>query len=330
MSFSEENSFDREKHNPDVAPNSDDLREVHASELTHEPVPDVSSAIPAPISKIPYWQRPDVPDDLRISWSWVHFICFILFSFLSLVIVQTVLMIHYAPHGELSTKELQNYLLGIPQFVVGTTVALFAIVFLFLYVTLAVLPGQPFWSSLGWKRWRPSYWPLGLRVLFFFILGAILSLLVSFVGSHVPTPDNLPINELMKSRLGFFLMMGMAVAIAPLVEETLFRGYLYPLLVRLISTAGQHFGAESAKATKASVSISIIVTGILFGLLHGAQLSWTWGIVSLLIFVGIVFTYVRARTGTVFASFLMHFGYNSLIAVISLFETHGFKNLPPR
>jgi membrane protease YdiL (CAAX protease family) len=328
MNLAEDNSLDPEKQDTTASPSDDNSEKVQTSVFVFEPA-DFSN-IPPPIRPIPFWQRPDIPEDLRITWSWVHFLCFIGFSVMSLIIVQTALMIHYSPHQELSPKELQDYLLGLPQFVVGTTVALFAIVFLFLYVTLAVLPGRPFWSNLGWKKWRPSRWPLGLRILFFFVLGAILSLFVSLVGSQVQVPDNLPINELMKSRLGFFLMMGMAVAIAPLVEETLFRGYLYPLLVRLISTASQHFGAESAKATKAAVSISILITGVLFGLLHGAQLSWTWGIVSLLIFVGIIFTYVRARSGTVFASFLMHFGYNLLIAVISLFETHGFKNLPPR
>jgi membrane protease YdiL (CAAX protease family) len=78
-----------------------------------------------------------------------------------------------------------------------------------------------------------------------------------------------------------------------------------------------------------SIASSVFLTGLLFGILHGAQLSWTWGIVSLLILVGITFTYVRARTGTVFASYLMHLGYNSLIAFVSIIGTHGFTKMPP-
>jgi hypothetical protein len=64
-------------------------------------------------------------------------------------------------------------------------------------------------------------------------------------------------------------------------------------------------------------------------MLHGAQLAWTWGIVMLLAFVGVTFTYVRACTGTVFASYLMHLGYNSLIAIITILGTHGFTRMPP-
>jgi hypothetical protein len=63
--------------------------------------------------------------------------------------------------------------------------------------------------------------------------------------------------------------------------------------------------------------------------MHGAQLGWTWGLVSTLITVGIIFTFARARAGTVLASFLMHFGYNSMIAFSAIVSTHGFTRMPP-
>jgi uncharacterized protein len=106
--------------------------------------------------------------------------------------------------------------------------------------------------------------------------------------------------------------MAMAVFVAPLVEETVFRGYLYPLFAK-------SFG----------IVPGVLLTGVLFGLMHGAQLGWTWGIVALLIVVGIVFTTVRAYTGTVLASFLLHLGYNSMIAVTTIVSTRGFTQIPP-
>jgi membrane protease YdiL (CAAX protease family) len=317
MSFREDNSRDSAKQNPDSP-----LRENHPENSPSSAQLEVPGD-PARVPDVPYAQRPDVPEDLRITWSWVHLICLVIFSVLALVLVQTILTIHYAPHEQLSAKELQQFLLGLPQFVVITTVALFGAMFLFFYVTLSVLPGQPFWSTLGWRKLRPPEAPFFSRAWIFVVLGAILSVFVSLVGSQVQTPEDMPVEALMKTRTGFILMMGMAVVVAPLVEETLFRGYLYPLLVRLVSSSATHFGAAPAMATRAGIAISIVATGVLFGLLHGGQLSWTWGIVSLLIFVGITFTYVRARTGTVVASFLMHLGYNSLIAILSLFQMHA-------
>jgi membrane protease YdiL (CAAX protease family) len=267
------------------------------------------AAVTAVVSLSP---RPDLPEDLRISWSWVHLICFIIFGFASLLVIQTVFAIHYAPPRPLPEKELEQYLFSKPQFTLGSNVAWFASLFLFLYVTLSVLPAAPFWRTLGWRKLKSGRPGTFANPWLYFFCGSALSFLAALVGSRVHTPDNMPIELLLRSRTGALLLMGMAVFVAPLVEETVFRGYLYPLLARW-------FG----------IVPGILLTGLLFGLMHGAQLGWSWGIVILLIFVGITFTYVRARTGTVFASYLMHLGYNSLIAVASIAGTKGFTQMPP-
>jgi hypothetical protein len=301
--------------------------ELSAAPLGGDPL---STVLPTVVQ---YSQRQEIPEDLRISWSWVHLLCFIVFAIASLIVVQTGFAIHYAPHKPLSQKELEQYLFSIPQFIVGSNVAWFGTVLLFLYVSLSVLPGVPFWRTIGWRKFSSTpaaiHSNLPTKPWIYFLFGCGLSLITAFVGSQVHTPDNMPIEELLKNRVGSMLMMSMAVLVAPLVEETVFRGYLYPALVRIISGFARFFGAEISDSIRMGVSSSILVTGVLFGILHGAQLAWTWGIVTLLIFVGITFTYVRARTGTVFASYLMHLGYNSLIALATVIGTHGFTRMAP-
>jgi membrane protease YdiL (CAAX protease family) len=289
---------------------------------------DPLSFVPAP-SPIPYSQRPEVPEDLRISWSWGHLLCFLLFAFVVEAVVPLLLAIPYLQGKNLSPEKLQNYLFSIPQFVVGSTFAVFAFVFLFLYVTLAALPEKPFWRTLGWRKLVPAVSGLPSKPWLYFFSGAGLSLLAAFAGSRVQTPKEMPIELLMKSRLGAMFMMSMAVAVAPLVEETVFRGYLYPVLVRISSGILRFLGVDPAPAIRAGIFSSILLTGVSFGLLHGFQLAWSWGFISVLILAGITFTYVRARTGTVFASFLMHLGYNSLIAFAVLAGTHGFTKMSP-
>jgi membrane protease YdiL (CAAX protease family) len=287
----------------------------------------------APSTPLKYAQRPEVPDDLRISWSWLHVLCFVVFGVISLVAVQTVFAFYYAPHKSLPQKELEQYLFSIPQFIVGSNVVWFGVVLLFLYVSLSVLPGGPFWQTVGWRKFSSTteaiHSNLPTKPWLYFLFGCGLSLITAIAGSRVHAPDDMPIEALLKSRAGAMLMMSMAVLVAPLVEETVFRGYLYPVFVRMISGVARWFGVEATQAIRIGVSSSILVTGLLFGMLHGAQLAWTWGIVTLLIFVGIAFTYVRARTGTVFASYLMHLGYNSLIAFATIVGTHGFTKMPP-
>src|ERR1700674_6052583 len=101
-------------------------------------------------------------------------------------------------------------------------------------------------------------------------------------------PEPLPIQEIFKNRSGAMLLMAMAVFVAPLVEETVFRGYLYPLFAKSLG-----------------VLPGILITGVLFGLMHGSQLGWTWRLVLLLTLVGVIFTFARARTGTVLGRFLL-------------------------
>jgi membrane protease YdiL (CAAX protease family) len=253
-----------------------------------------------------------LPEDLRVPWSWAHFIVFLFFSFASLVVVQMALAIYFGPRQPLTRDQYEQYLLNKPQLLFGSNLIWFALIFLFLYVTLAVLRGAPFWKSLGWRPLRASPTGGSHKPWAYFISGCGVAVFVALASSRVHTSENMPIQELFKSRSNAFLLMAMAVFVAPLVEETIFRGYLYPLFAK-------SFG----------VWTSIVLTGVLFGLMHGSQLAWSWGIVALLVVVGIIFTFARATAGTVVASFLLHLGYNSMIAVTTIISTHGFTRMPP-
>ncbi len=268
------------------------------------------------------------PADLQISWSWPHFVIFILFAFISLIVVQGVLMLFYGPHQTMTSQQLETYLLSKPQFALGSMVIWYAAIFFFLYVTLSLLRGHSFWECLGWRKIAPRPGGNARNPMVYFFAGCALSLLVAILSSRLKAPENSPMEELFRNRQTALLFVGMAVLIAPLVEETLFRGYLYPLFARLFSSVLQLFGMSDSPSVKLGVTCSILCTGVLFGLMHGAQLGWTWSLVAVLTLVGIVFTFVRARTGSVFASFLMHLGYNSLISIAALIGTHGFTQSP--
>ncbi|PYU58644.1 MAG: hypothetical protein DMG55_15995 [Acidobacteria bacterium] len=105
---------------------------------------------------------------------------------------------------------------------------------------------------------------------------------------------------------------------------------LFSAVIFIRSLPANNAGADPLRATRFGTLVGIFITGILFGLMHGAQLGWTWGLVSLLTLVGVIFTFARAWTGTVLASFLLHLGYNSMIAVTSIIATRGFTHLPPQ
>jgi len=279
-----------------------------------EPFPDWGSQGTEPASATevaPYPPAKTYPEDLQISWSWPHLILFTVFGFSSLLIIQGVLAVMYAPKQRLNTKQLEEYLISKPQFAIGSMLIWYATIFFFLYVTLSLLRGHPFWRTLGWRKLMPANPRLPKNPVAYFFAGCGLSLFVALMTASMKTPESTPMEELFKYPHTAMMFVAMAVFVAPLVEETLFRGYLYPMFAR-------SFGVTPA----------ILLTGALFGLMHGAQLGWTWGLVATLTLVGIVFTLVRARTGTVFASFLMHLGYNLLISLAAGLSTHWFTKMP--
>ena len=256
----------------------------------------------------------DLGGSLNLGLYWLHFVIFGVFSFVSLIVVQLTLLSHYLPLQTIFTdqKKVERIIFTKPLVSIGTMVLLYGLVLLFLYVTLAVLRRAPFWRSLGWKKISlESHWPKSPWL--YFGAGVVLSLLITLATATMQPPKDAPIEELLSNKNAALLFMAMAVLVAPLVEETVFRGYLYPLFAK-------SFG----------VAASIVLTGTLFGVLHGAQLGWSWGLVLALIAVGVTFTFVRARTDSVFASFLLHLGYNSTLALFAVLGSELTGKFSPR
>jgi len=170
--------------------------------------------------------------------------------------------------------------------------------------------GLPFWRTIGWRPLRPRSMPRGGAYLSLILGGVGLALLVSVASNLFPPKHPLPIEKIYASRSLTLLFMFTAVAVAPLVEETIFRGYLFPVASRTFGVVG-----------------GIIFTGAVFGLLHGIQLWGGWWQIGLLIMVGIVFTYARAATRTVFSSFTLHISYNGLQVIGLLISLYAPKHL---
>ncbi len=89
---------------------------------------------------------------------------------------------------------------------------------------------RPFWQTVGWR------WPRNLGWLAFLAAGTFLAVTLGEVSRLLPIPKSLPMDQFFQNRQGAYLMMIFGVAIAPLAEEMLFRGFLYPVLDRWLQT----------------------------------------------------------------------------------------------
>lgn len=159
-----------------------------------------------------------------------------------------------------------------------------------------------FWPAIRWN-WPRSQWKM-------LSLGVLVLLAVSLLGRFLPMPKSTPFEDLFTRPLDAYIMSVFAITFGPLMEELFFRGFLYPVLAR-----------------RMGVAWGIFFTALPFGLMHMFQYGYAWGVVLLIFLMGVVCTAVRATTGSVAASFLVHVGYNATDMLLLAVATGGFRHM---
>lgn len=161
------------------------------------------------------------------------------------------------------------------------------IIYLWLYKGMN---GKEMIKSLGLSKDRINFYALALGILIFFIIsifGVGVGLLQGITGTQINT--NVAV-EFAGAPLWFYLF---ASIITPICEEVLFRGFMVP-------------------------RIGIIVSALIFGLLHFSYNS-TFGIeiIAATIF-GLLAGYVFKRTGSLYSSIIAHILVNTLAVAMLL------------
>ncbi len=135
-----------------------------------------------------------------------------------------------------------------PRVVLPIQTAAYLVVLVFMVATLRVRQ-LPFWKSIRWN------WP-GLRWTAYLVAGVLLGFLIESASAFLPIPKEVPFDKYFTDATGAYLMAVFGITLAPLMEELLFRGFLYPSLNRWLGLA-----------------LSLVITSLAFALLHAAQLA---------------------------------------------------------
>src|SRR5207253_10193124 len=126
----------------------------------------------------------NLPEDLRITWSWPHLVLFAVYAVVSQFAIGIAVLAYYSTNGHLTQRQIRRLFESDPRLIVGTNVLWFGLIILFLYVTLSVLPRLPFWRSLGWKRLDANTLAGKGRPWMYFLSGSGLSLFVIGASSR--------------------------------------------------------------------------------------------------------------------------------------------------
>jgi uncharacterized protein len=131
------------------------------------------------------------------------------------------------------------------------------------------------------------------------ILGTTSALSVLLISAFLPSSGQTPLEKLLTSRSAILMFAAFGVAVAPLLEEIIFRGFLFQVLWEI-----------------GGPKVAILATAALFALLHAGQLAGNWGSVLLIFLVGCVLSLVRHRSNSIIPSFIVHTSYNGVLFVL--------------
>ena len=247
-----------------------------------------------------------LPPDIRSPLGWLDLLWLVLFYVLGGVLLTVVVAKGALLLFGLSFDALEQSTQAKAIVAIVTQGLLSAATVAFLYVMVRSRSTAPFWPAVGWRAFSRGSTALG-----YIFGGFAMAVTVGWASRYFGNDSPLPMEELFHSRQSVLLLMALGILVAPVVEETIFRGCIYPVVAR-------RFG----------IGVGVIFTGVLFGLAHAQQLWGGWGQIALLVCVGIVLTYVRARAGTVAASYFIHLGYNTILFAGFYIATGGLRHIP--
>jgi CAAX protease family protein len=142
-------------------------------------------------------------------------------------------------------------------------------------------------------RWENTH---RYQVTSLIALGATLAITVLVISSFFPPSSPPAVEKLAESSRSVFLLVIFGVCFAPIIEEIIFRGFLFSVL--------SEFGGSR---------LAVPATAVLFALMHAPQLWPSVAGILLILAVGYVLSIVRDRSNSLIPSFIVHTSYNTML-----------------
>ncbi len=182
-------------------------------------------------------------------------------------------------------------------------------VLILIWAMIRISYGLPFTNGIRWEGSKRGIKTALLAGLALPVINSVSTLIFA-----PPDPAEIPLIKMISTPLDLAVFSVFAIAVAPLVEELLFRGWMYPAFEKKMGPVA-----------------AVVVTTLLFAAPHIFQLgSYAFGVV-LIGFLGIATGILRARTGGVAAPFVCHLLYNVILVLMEVagrVSGHGPGGMP--
>lgn len=167
------------------------------------------------------------------------------------------------------------------------------------------------WLGLRWRQWYHVFWIGPCTVLGMWIFLALLQasgylkFMEKITGGN-STQDAVKLLRESNDNLAVGLMAFSAAIVAPIAEEVIFRGYLYPIAKKF---SGPWIG--------------MLFTSLVFAAGHGNV-----PLILPLFLLGMIMAYSYEKTGSILAPISIHFCFNSATVLMQLAARSGLIEIP--
>ncbi|MGI8670728.1 MAG: CPBP family intramembrane glutamic endopeptidase [Aridibacter sp.] len=159
-----------------------------------------------------------------------------------------------------------------------------------------------FTKMLGWNWGGYNWWQVILIMSGLLVLVFGVALAMSQIFGQT---DNDLLKILRSSRYAVFLVAFMATISAPFVEEVVYRGVLYSAFQRTFN-----------------IPIAVLLVTLVFALVHFPQYWGDYATLSTLLFLSLVLTLIRVKTGSLLPCILFHFLINGIQSAMLILEPY--------
>ena len=248
-------------------------------------------------SEHPPWAQPPWFGALKAFLIWAASVASLLFVPLILVIPYLIYRMTTAP-GQVVMTQLENDKTFLFLSVLGVIPA-HVVTFLICYVIVTGWRKYPIGKTLG-LSWPSSWGPVKGTLICVLIAAAL------FGGGALITwlfpGDKTQLDMLIESSNGARVVTAfLAIVTAPLVEEIVYRGILYPAISGVLGSA-----------------VAIGVVSLFFAAVHFLQYKNNLAVIGVITLVSITLTAVRAYTRRLLPCLVIHLVFNGIQAIIIL------------
>jgi membrane protease YdiL (CAAX protease family) len=167
---------------------------------------------------------------------------------------------------------------------------------------------RPFWKTLRWE-WPQETTPMTavlLSVLIAVVLYGLAWGLTTLYGGEKTDLDRL-IESSMYTRVATAII---AFATAPLAEEVIYRGVIYPAVEKVMG-----------------MGFAIAIVSMLFAGVHVWQYRTNIAVIVVITLLSVILTLARAMTGKLLPSFIIHLVFNGVQSILIVLSGFIDKDL---